>query len=135
MSITLTDGITVLELDPDLYWEDEFAWAAVEQSMTRGLTGRPIVQVGQRHYGRPITLRPFDDRSAWMTRAEMAQLRIWADMPGQVLTLTLRGTLHTVMFRHHDQAHAAEPVVFFSAPESGDWLLITLRFMTVPQPD
>ncbi len=134
MPITLTDGTTVLELDPDLYWEDEFAWAAVEQSMTRGLTGKPIIQVALRQYGRPITLRPFDDRSAWMTRGAMAQLRTWADIPGQVLTLTLRGTAYTVMFRHHDQAHAAEPVVFFSDPASGDWLLVTLRFMTV-QPE
>jgi len=135
MAITLTDGTTVLELDPDLYWDDEFAWAAVEQSMTRGLTGKPIIQVGLRQHGRPITLRPFDDRSAWMTRADMAQLRAWADIPGQVLTLTLRGTAYTVMFRHHDQAHAAEPVVFFSDPASLDWLLVTLRFMTVPQPE
>lgn len=132
MSITLSDGTTTLVLDPDLYWEDEFSWAAVEQSMTRGLTGRPIIQVALRHYGRPITLRPFDDSSAWMTRADMTQLRAWADVPGQALTLSLHGTPYRVMFRHQDGAHAAEPVTFYSDAGAEDWLLVTLRFMTIP---
>lgn len=132
-TITLTDGVVTLDLDPDLYWEDEFTWASVEQSMTRGLTGRPIIQIGTRAGGRPLTLRPFDESSAWMTRADMAQLRIWADEPGQVLTLTIRGTAYQVMFRHQDGPHEAQPVVFYADPDSTDWVLATLRFMTIPE--
>ena len=98
MSITLSDGTTTLVLDPDLYWEDEFAWAAVEQSMTRGLTGRPIIQAALRHYGRPITLRPFDERSAWMTRAPistsmvgaMAQMKLPSENSASPATVTGR---------------------------------------------
>jgi len=132
MSITLSDGTITLTLHPDLYWEDEWSWAAVEQTMSRSLTGRPIIQIGTRTAGRPITLRPFDDSSAWMPITTMTQLRAWADTPGKVLTLTLRGAAHTVMFRHHDEAHSAEPVAFYNAPASSDWLLVTLKFFTVP---
>lgn len=132
MAITLSDGSTVLELDPDLYWEDEFAWAAVEQAMERSLTGALIVHLGARQYGRPITLRNEDERSAWMTRADMAQLQAWADIPGKRLTLSLRGGSHWVLFRHHDGGpFEARPVVHYADPEPADWVLATLRFITV----
>lgn len=135
-TITLTDGTTTLELDPDLYWEDEFRWSATAQSMTRSLTGRAIYQVGTRNGGRPITLRPEDDSSAWMTRATLSQLLVWQDIPGLVLTLTLRGTPYTVRFRHGtDESGAAveaRPLIHYADPASTDWVHITLRFITVP---
>lgn len=132
MTITLTDGATTLTLDPDLFWEDEFAWAPVEQAMEYSLTGRPLIDIGARLAGRPITLRNYDDGSAWMTRADMAQLAAWASVPGQRLTLNLRGTTHLVMFRHHDGGpYSADPVVFYSDAEPTDWVLATVRLMTV----
>ncbi|MDT3669009.1 MAG: hypothetical protein ROZ37_01600 [Aromatoleum sp.] len=134
MSITLTVGTTVLALDPDLLWEDEFAWAATEQTMTRGLTGKPIIQYALRQAGRPITLRNEDDRSAWMTRADMAQLQTWADTPGQRITLALRGASHLVVFRHHDGGpFEARPLVHYADPLPADWVLATLRFVTVTE--
>ncbi|MCK9988855.1 MAG: hypothetical protein AzoDbin1_05327 [Azoarcus sp.] len=134
MTITLTVGATTLALDPDLLWEDEFAWSATEQSMTRGLTGKPIIQVGLRQAGRPITLRNEDESSAWMTRADMAQLQAWADTPDQRMTLTLRGTPYLVVFRHHDGgAFNASPLVHYADPVPADWVLATLRFMTVTE--
>lgn len=132
MAITLTDGTTVLELDPDLYWDDEFTWAAVVQNVDYSLTGALVVDVGQRQSGRPITLRAEDDRSGWLTRAALAQLQGWADVPGQLMTLTLRGASYTVLFRHHDGGpFDARPVVHFADPQPSDWLLATLRFITV----
>lgn len=132
MAITLTDGTTVLELDPDLYWDDEFTWAAVAQNVEYSLTGAMVVDVGQRQSGRPITLRAEDDRSGWLTRAALAQLQGWADVPGQLMTLTLRGASYTVLFRHHDGGpFDARPVVHFADPQPSDWLLATLRFITV----
>lgn len=134
MSITLSAGGTTLTLDPDLYWEDEYSWSPVEQSVDRTVTGALIVQAAARLSGRPITLRPFDDRSAWMPRTDVAQLRAWANVPGQVLTLNFDGTAYRVLFRHHEgSAMTADPVVFYSDPDSADWLLVTLRFMTVPE--
>lgn len=131
-TITLADGATVLELDPDLYWEDEFRWAAVEQQIERSLTGAQIIHLGQRQAGQPITLRNEDEGSAWMTRAAMATLQGWANIPGQQLTLTLRGVAHQVLFRHHDGGpFEARALVHYADPESSDWVLATLRFITV----
>jgi len=131
MTITLTVGATTLALDPDLQWTDEFAWAATEQSVSRSLTGALLVQVGTRQAGRPITLAA-SDSAGWMTRAAMTQLRAWADVPGQVMTLTLRGVALPVMFRHHDGGpFDAAPLVDYSDPLDADWVVATLRFMTV----
>ncbi len=130
--ITLSDGTTTIALDPDLYWEDEYTWSAVEQSVARSLTGAQIVQLGLRQAGRPITLRPEDDVSAWMSRAVMAQLQAWADIPGKRMTLTLRGTAHLVIGRHHDGGMIdARPLIHYADPADTDWVLATLRFLTV----
>lgn len=131
MTISLSDGTSVLELDPDLLWEDEFQWAAVEQQVERSLTGAQIVHLGQRVAGRPITLRG-DDDSAWLTRADMLALQAWANDPGLQLTLSINGDPYQVIFRHHDGGpFDARPVVQYADPVSSDWMVATLRFITV----
>jgi hypothetical protein len=90
------------------------------------------VQVTQKVAGRPITLEPEDDGSAWMTREVIEQLRNWAAGPGTVLELTLRGVSRNVLFRHQDGAALeARPVVHFSDVASADFYLATLRFMEI----
>lgn len=132
MSITLSDGTTTVDLHPDLYWADEYAWQPVAQTVTTTLTGALIVQNGAMQAGRKITLSPADDASAWMRKSVVDQLRNWASVAGQSLTLTLRGVSRTVIFRHHDGgAMEATPVVFFSDADSSDWFRVTLRFMEV----
>lgn len=134
MTITLSDGTTTLELDQDLYWEDEFRWSATAQSVSTGLTGKPIVQVGLRQGGRPITLRPEDERSGWMTREAIAPLLAWADIPGLRMTLTLRGISYLVIGGHHAGGMVdARPETHYADPAPTDWVLATLRFMTVPE--
>jgi hypothetical protein len=132
MSITLTDGTATVQLHPDLYWADEATWHPVEQRVERTITGALIVSVATRTAGRPITLQPEDDSSAWMARSAVDQLRNWAAVPGQELTLTLRGTARTVMFRHHDgNAIDALPVVHFNDVNSADFYRCTVRLMEV----
>jgi hypothetical protein len=132
MSITLADNTTTLTLHPDLYWDDEATWQPVEQRVERTITGALIVSVATRQAGRPITLQPEDDRSAWTSRAVVDQLRNWAAVPGQELTLTLRGTARTVIFRHHDgNAIDATPVVHFNDVDSADFYRCTIRLMEV----
>lgn len=131
MTIVISDGVTTIDLDPDLFWEDEFTWQPVEQASERSITGSLVVDVGERIAGRPITLRPEDDRSGWITRATMAQLQTWASVPGQQLTLTLRSVEHRVIYRHQDRAIDAEPRVHYADPQPTDWLLATLRFITI----
>lgn len=132
MSITLTDGVTPVTLHPDLLWSDEFTWDPVEQNSTRTITGAQVLQTAHRVAGRPITLQPEDDRSGWMTRSVVEQLRNWSAVPGKVLQLTLRGVTRNVVFRHQDGAGIeAKPVVHFSEMDNGDHYLVTVRIMEI----
>lgn len=132
MSITLTYSGTTLTLDPDLYWADENDWHPVEQNVQRSITGALIVQTAQRSLGRPITLQPEDDGSAWMPYSTLDTLRSWAAVAGRQMSLTLRGVTRTVMFRHQDGAAVeASPVVHYSEVDGSDWYKITLRFFEV----
>lgn len=134
-AITLTAGAVTLTLDPDLYWSDEFAWAAVEQSIARSLTGALLIDVATRIGGRPITLQPSADNAAWMPSATVRQLQAWEADPALVLTLDLRGTTYDVVFRRDNGAPIeARPVEFQADPlpgDPGDWYLVTLRLLEV----
>jgi len=134
-NITLAAGGTSLQLDPDLFWSDEFSWHAVEQAVDRSVTGALIVYTGTRSGGRPITLQPADDNSAWMPRATLTQLQAWEANAALTLTLSLRGIDRSVVFRRHDGAPIdARPVQFVADPqpgEFGDWYLVTIRLMEI----
>lgn len=131
MSITLAYQATTLVLDPDLYWNDEHNWSPVEQSLQRTVTGALIVSNSARVGGRPITLQPIDDSSAWMYRSTLDTLRSWAAVAGREMTLTLRGQSRTVVFRHSETAIEAEPVFHFSDTDANDWYRVTLRFLEI----
>jgi hypothetical protein len=128
---TLTVGGTTVTFSDDLIWADEFAWAPVEQSVERTITGALVVQTAARVAGRPITLAAEDDNSGWITRAALDQFKVWAAVPGQAMTLVYRGVSHSVIWRHQDTALDAAPVVFYSDVQSGDYYRATLRFMEI----
>lgn len=133
MSTTLSDGTTTVALNPDLFWSDEHNWAPVEQAVDRTITGALIVQSALRTAGRPITLEPEDDSSAWTTLATVNALRNWAAVPGKTLTLTLRGTARTVLFRHQDGGLEAKPIIQYRDGEElpSDFYLCTIRLMEI----
>lgn len=130
MSTTLTVGGTTVALHEDLLWTDEFDWHAVEQSVQRSLTGALLVDYRVKTLGRPITLSGADPRAAWLARSVVAQLYAWANAPGQIMTLVLRGTTYTVMWRHEQPpAFTAVPVIDYADPNSADWYRATLKLM------
>lgn len=130
--ITLAVGATAVALHPDLYWGDEFDWQPVQQAVEHTLSGALVVDIGTRLAGRPITLAPIGDSSAWMTRALVNQLLAWAAVPGQQMTLTLRGVEHTVMWRHQDApAISGTPIQHASDVQDADYYVVQLRFMKV----
>lgn len=131
MAITLSDGTTTINLHPDLYWSDENNWHPVEQTVTRTVTGALVVEVAERGAGRPVTLEPEDDSSAWMTHEVVQQLRNWAAAAGQELVLTLRGEARDVMFRHQDGGLEATPVLHMNDVQDEDYYLCVLRFMEI----
>ena len=131
MTILLSDGTTTVELHQDLFWSDEFFFNPVAQTMQRGITGAAIVSSALMLAGRPITLEPENDSSAWMHRDVVKDLRNWAAVPGKELTLTLRGVTHTVLFRHQDGGLEAKPLVHYNEHDDADWYLCVLRFMEI----
>lgn len=132
MSITLQVGATTINLNPDLFWSDENDWHPVEQTAERTITGALIVSASARVAGRPITLQPEDDSSGATSLTTLSQLRNWAAVPGQVMTLTIRGESRSVVFRHQDGAAIeARPWIHYSDVQPGDWYFATIRFMEI----
>lgn len=129
-AITLSAGALVLDLPPGLLWPDEFAWRATMQAVTPTLTGALVVETATLQAGRPVTLQSGED-FAWITRADLDQLDAWADTPGQVLSLTLRGAARDVIFRHQDGALDAEAVLHKDDPAAADFYRLTLRLMEI----
>lgn len=131
MTISLSDGVTPVTLNPDLFWSDENNWHPVEQTVQRTITGALIVSSATRVAGRPITLEPENDSSAWMPLGVVALLRNWAAVPGKVLTLTLRGVTRQVIFRHQDGGLDARPVVHYNDADNADNYLCVVRLMEI----
>lgn len=129
--ISLSDGTTTVQLNPDLYWSDEHTWHPVEQTVQRTLTGALIVSTAAMLGGRPITLEPVEDDSAWMRLETVTALRNWAAAAGQQLTLTLRGTTRSVIFRHQDGGLEARPVVHYNDANNADFYLCVVRLMEI----
>jgi hypothetical protein len=128
---TLTDGITTLDLGQDLRWLDEFSWVAVQQEVERSITGKNVLQVGQRVAGRPITLASDGAMGGLITGAQVVQCQAWAGTLGQELTLSHNGQTHDVVWRLHENAIDADPLVPYSDPLPTDLYRVTLRLMTV----
>ena len=130
MSITLTSGGTALTLPADLLWADEFSWSAKQASLSYSLTGALIVQTGLKLAGRPITLQPEDDMTAWMSRADLSQAQTWNNS-GAALILNIRGVARAVQFRYNETAIDARPVIHYGDTDAGDNYLVTLRLMEI----
>jgi hypothetical protein len=129
MTITLTAGSTVITLHPDLLWSDEFSWNPVAQTKQPTITGAIVVSSSLLLAGRPFTLQPIDEGSAWMSRSTVLALRNFAAEAGTEMTLRLRGVDYPVILRFEDGAAIeAVPVVHYSDADDADWYLVTLRF-------
>lgn len=135
MSITLTVGATVLDLDPDLTWSDQRAWNPVRQTVERGLTGAVILHTGALLKGRPITLQN-EENSGWatMTKTVVDQLDTWAAVPGLTGQLEYRGVTYDVVFRHGGEgspAFEATPVTYYRDEQAYDYYLCIIRLMEI----
>lgn len=124
----ILDGIS---LPVSLLWSDEWAAAAVAQTVRRTLDGSLVVFYGHISGGLPITLESESD-AGWLTRSQVEAMALRAASPGGVYTLSLRGQTYQVMFRHHDApAFDAKPLVSLANPQPGDFYLATIKLMTI----
>lgn len=97
MTWILTTNTDKIELHAQFVWADEFEWQALAQSdPVYTLTGAMDIQQGTKKEGRPITLNGDDTRT---TRADLAKLQAWADVPELEMTLRHpRGKEYKVIF-------------------------------------
>lgn len=109
MSITLTYNGTTAHLSDRLDWVDEYGWSPVEQVTAYSTTGALLVDEALKLAGQPITLQG-TETAAWISRALCDTMQAWARLPGIVLTLTIRGVAHQVMFDHGKGGFSASPI-------------------------
>lgn len=93
----LSSKTDTLNLHAQFIWVDEFDWQELAQSdPVYTLTGAMDIQQGTKKAGRPITLNGDDTRT---TRADLAKLQAWADIPELTMTLTHpKGKKYKVIF-------------------------------------
>lgn len=132
MKNSITYNTTVIQLPDDLSWTDEHAWQSVEQQVTRTLSGGLIIESHVRIGGRPITLAPPGDDSAWIKLQDLQAINLIANIPDAQMQLKFGDSQFTVIFRHHDgEVISAKPVVFFSDAVGTDFYLVTIKLMAV----
>ena len=133
--ITLTKGTETITLPQDLFWQDEFEWSPVSQSVEYSTSGALLVDIAVRQAGRPITLSG-ESNSAGITRQDLQTLSAWEKLPGQVFILNLRGQSFEVIFDHgsdtQTKAIAQTALVRFSDIASTDFYCnLVLRFLEI----
>ncbi|MDI4482809.1 hypothetical protein E6P74_05640 [Moraxella lacunata] len=127
----LTNQTDILALHAQFIWADEFDWQELAQSdPVYTLTGAVDIQQGTKKAGRPITL---DGTHTRTTRAELAKLQAWADVPELTLTLTHpKGKKYQVIF-----GRPAISDIKFTKPHSPkdesdeDKCTLNLHFLTI----
>lgn len=131
--ITLTrkdnqDSITL----PDRFrWLDEHDWSPLAQSAPDySLGGAIIIQQGTRLAGRPVTLGN-DAEHDWLRKSVVAQLLAWAAVPELEMTLDYQGKQLSVIWRNHEQALQASPVLWQHDEGDDAWYHVELRLMTI----
>ena len=124
MATLLQNGATTLTL-PDMLWEDEFTWQAVQGTLDYSGGGALIVQRATKQAGRPITLSgPF------LSLSQVQTLFSWAGSATATLTLTLRGTAYSVIFAPTGAALDARPLYEQATYEATDPYRVRMRLVT-----
>ena len=131
MAITLAVGATSVTLLDDLLWTDQHTWSPVSQAVSTSITGAAIIDTGTKIKQRPITLTG-DLSHAWITYAIVSHLKTWAAIPDQQMSLSIHGTVFSVLFRHYEPpAIDLVPVVDYASPDVTDFFYGQLKFMEV----
>lgn len=101
---------------------EEFDWSPVAQSADYLVSGALLIEEHTRLAGRPITLQ-----GNWLTRAQVEVLEALRDAGGSV-SLTWRGVIYTVYWRHGEKPLEARQVFDTSAPSNDELYAVILRF-------
>lgn len=120
-----------IQLEDGFFWSDE-NWSPIEQNTEYALNGALIVQVGQKKAGRPITLKPANNKKGWIRLRELNLLREWKDLTEQ-FTLQFEWPhdqrQFNVIFNHQEGALESNPIKNMPAVSEDDFFNVTLRFL------
>jgi len=112
-----------------LLWVDEHTWTPYAQTSDYGLTGSPIIQIGMKQAGRPITLQGAEDR-AWLSQATLDALK--ALLGTSIMTLVLPdGRTFSVLWDHSGPPISATPVKERWPGAGEKYRSVTLKLLTV----
>lgn len=98
-----------IEIPEDVWWSDEFAWSAVEQSHEYGVGGALIIDVAEKLAGRLITLTS-NDRGGWVPRGTVLALHAQRDILGETFSLVLADGREFLVMHDNSRAFEATPV-------------------------
>jgi len=132
MSITITDGITVITLPYELVWIDEYTWNQTIQNKRFTVGGIMILESStyQDQAGRPITLY---DEDAWIVKSDLDTLASWADQNKQMVLELHDGSTFNIGWRYQDPpVIEAEPVIKKAEQDDTDEYIVSLKFHINP---
>lgn len=101
--------LDTIEIPEDVWWSDEFAWSAVEQTTEYSVTGALIIDVGTKQAGRSITLQSAA-RGGWVPRGVVLALQAQRAVPDAELPLVLADGREFLVRHDHSRDMEAEPV-------------------------
>jgi hypothetical protein len=127
---TLTLGAATVQLDVDLDWTDEFDWSTTQSRRRYSAGGALLLDVGTKLAGRPLTLQGTES-SGWMPRSSLLTLRAWTDDQAASMTLSFRGVTYAVGFAAVDAPVTCVPVAPWVDPIATDWVVPTIRLITL----
>ena len=134
ISIKDTNSGTVVELPPELFWQDEFDWCNVKSTHARGLTGSLIVAQSVAKGGRPITITAKDDMN-WVKRSIVESLMTLANTASTKLEVTLSYPASTrtlnAIFNRQNNPIEAKPVKEYESPDPEDDFHLTLHLLEI----
>lgn len=118
-------------LSKHMVWSDRFSTSPVAQTSLRTLGGAVHVYSQALSKGVPITLEATAD-TGWITYEMVQQVRALYEVPGAQYVFDFFGEQHNVIFRHDEPpAFLAQPLVYATQPQPGDYFTATIRLLTV----
>lgn len=135
ISLKLLETGEVINLPPELFWQDEFSWCTIKSDQQRGLTGSLIVESSKAKGGRPVTLGAEDDMN-WATRTTVERLMNWANNYLSKIEVTMvypdvPDRVFQAIFDRKETPVEATPVLKYESPQPTDWFHLTIKLLEV----
>jgi hypothetical protein len=137
MKLTRKATGETVTLDDGFFWSDE-DWSPIKQTNEHATNGVLITQVGIKQAGRPITLKPANQKKGWIKLRELRQLREWQALIEEEFLLEFEipdARVFNVIFNNEGSALESSPIKNSPATSLDDYFNVTMRFMELENAD